>query len=182
MIDALLYAVQGAIWDGGLGYSRDTARLMDGPEPPADAGDVFVSIHQDASKAGGYGRLDEMFGFVLTLSMRLRNIPLDRVGDSLLAVKLARETGFNRRAEALRAYLHENWDLLYTANNYLLEVSPGTGLVWGFSEPPRYHGEEVPMLVGPEWFGGEPDSGEVGLKADLSFGDCRRFQGVAHYV
>jgi hypothetical protein len=182
MIDALLYAVRDCVIGAGYGYNVNTCDVMPDGEPKANCGDIFIAVHQGGSQGGGYGRLDEMFAFNLTLTMRCRGIPKDRVGDSLLAQKVAKSTGFNRRAEQLRAFLHENWFLLYYANNYLVEYSGDQEVVYGFCEPPRYRGQSEPHFVYGGWFSGNPEDEDVGLMAELRFDDCRRFQAIATFV
>jgi hypothetical protein len=142
---------------------------------------VFVAVHQLATRSTADDCLDERYGFALTLTMRVAGVPLDRVGDRLLARSLAETTGFNARADALRALGHMAWGWLQDANNLLLKRSTGTGTVYGFCEPARYRGMDEPRLVGGEWFQAGAE-GDVGLVATLRFEDCRRFQAMATFV
>jgi len=183
MIDALLYAVRDAC-RSRKGY-MDAAHCeivadQDG-QPPARCGDWFLAIHQGAYRSVMDNALDEYFGFNVTLTMR-SDVPVDRMGDQLLAKKIAAAPGpggspsFNQRANFLGAYLHMNWSVIGNANNYLIQLLPEAETVYGFSEPGRFKGMEVPMFVGGVWFASEPGGDEdvLGLKATLRFEDCRR--------
>ncbi len=180
MIDAILYAVRDAIRGAQYGYDHKTCEVMADGHPPPRCGDWFAAVHQGASTSDSDNCLMEYFAFALTLTARVV-ISLDRVGDRLLAKQLARETGFNARAEQLRAFLHMNWGVLQDANNNLFAWSKATTQVNGFCEPARYRGMDVPVLVGGEWFNAEPDAMDVGLKAELRFEDARRLQPIATY-
>lgn len=183
MIDALLFAVRDAIRTGGFGYDYASCELTgsDG-KPPGRCGDWFVSIHQGASTSDMMNALNEYFDFNVTLTARLSNVPLDRIGDQLLATKLADKTGFNRRINALATFLHMDWGVMQEANNNLQKMMPDVLTVYGFSEPAQFAGAETPILVGSEWFSADPDDVDVGLKSSISFVRCRRGpQAIASY-
>lgn len=183
MIDALLDAVVSEIVAAQIGYARPSMiDIRDTGKPIPSCGDIYVAVHELPGKSGGENSLDERFSFGVTLTMRLQGIPLDRIGDKLLAVKLAKSTGFNRRADRLKNLLHMDWNLLKLANNYLVEVNPDAQQVYGFCEPGRYRGREVPVLVGPEWFDAEPTMDEMGLKSELRFDDARRMQALGTFT
>ena len=160
---------------------------MDSGEPPPRCGNFFAAIHDGKPDSGADNQLDERYGFSVTLTMRLA-VPLDRVGDQQMARNIARvplgeRQGFYAKADRLRRFLHMNWTITVltgqtpnSANDNL--AAWATGTVYGFVEPMRFIGMETPKLVGGEWFGGEPDDTDTGMKATLSFGRCRRFQPV----
>lgn len=194
MLDAILFAVRDNLRAQNFGYgSADLCELMDSGMPPSRCGNLFVSVHPGSTNNTGNAstrNLDERFDFSLTLTQRVTGIPLDRVGDQLLASKLARKVGpgnpsFNARLEQLRGWCHMNWRATVTtglpgpnsANDNLIAWAPaGTVSVYGFIEPARYRGAERPTLVGGEWFGADPSAQDLGLKAELRFGDARRMQ------
>ncbi len=190
MIDAILYAWRDAIQGGGFGYDFATCELTSEGRPPARMGDVFVGVHQGAWRSVMDNALDEYFGVNLTLTMRVV-VPLDRVGDQLLAKKIAAAPGpngspsFNARANALASFLHMDWGVMQDQNNWLLTLLPGTQTIYGFSEPARFRGMDEPRIVGGEWFdAGEQGEGSdaMGLVATLRFEDCRRGpQAIAAY-
>lgn len=188
MIDALLHAVRDAIRSGGFDYDARSCEIMDDDHPPPRCGDWFVSVHEGPSSSQMDNALDEYFSFILTLTARVRGVPLDRIGDQLLARKLARRAGpkgapsFNARIEQLRGFLHMNWGVLQDANNNLVALEPDAMNVYGFCEPARYRGADNPVLVGGEWFGAEPEADDVGLKADMRFEDCRRLQAFQTFT
>ena len=181
MIDALLHAVKDAIIAGDFDYGKTACDVRDGGEPPPRCGDKFVAVHQGDSSSDMQNALNELFSYSVTLTMRV-TVPLDRIGDSLLAKKVAREIGFNRRCEALRSFLHMNWTVLGEANTLLCELANDDYLVYGFCEPAMYASMELPQFVGGEWFGAQPDAKDIGLKSELRFERCRRLQALQHFV
>lgn len=153
---------------------------------------MFVSVHSARSHPGSANsrNLDELFDFAVTLTMRV-TVPLDRVGDQLIArnlalVPLGLRQGFNAKLEQLRGFLHMNWTItvlrdqtingtpVSSANDNLAAWTTGT--VYGFVEPARYNGAEIPTLVGGEWMGAEPDAEDFAIKSELRFANARRFQ------
>lgn len=180
MIDALLYSVRDAIRGAGFGYGTAQCDIRDDGQPPPAMGDIFVAVHQGASRSTMKNALNEYFGFNVTLTMRA-TVPYDRIGDQMLARKLAKEVGFNRRAEQLRAFLHQNWGILQDANQYLIDMETNANVVYGFCEAAQYAGMEIPALVGAAWFLAESDE-RTGLKAELRFEDARRLQPIASYT
>lgn len=192
MIDALVYAVRDGIRAAGIGYGVAECEIMDDGRPPPRCGNFFVAIHDGRATSDADNQLNERYEFTVTLTMRVI-VPLDRVGDQQIARNLARvplgeRQGFYARTDRLRALLHMNWKIAVmqgqtpnSANDNLLAwAPPGPGVVYGFCEPMRYTGMEMPKLVGGEWFGADPDATDTGIKAALSFGRCRRFQPVTN--
>ena len=187
MIDALLYAVRDGIRGAGINYGKSECEIMDDGRPPPRCGNFFASVHDGRMTSDADNQLNEWYEFKVTLTMRV-TVPLDRVGDQQLARNVARvplgeRQGFYAKVDRLRGLLHMNWNFVTgvartppSANDYLAAWSTGT--VYGFCEPMRFIGMEMPKLVGGEWFGAEPDAEDVGIKAVLSFGRCRRFQPV----
>lgn len=186
MIDALLFSVRDGIRAAGFGYGVPECDIMDDGHPPERVGNIFVAVHEGQSQSRARRNLDEYFSFAVTLTMRV-SVPVDRVGNSLLASKLARTSGkgqpsFNARMEQLRAYLHMNWALTVmtgqtpaSANDNIIAFTP-SGTVYGFVEPAAYTGRDKPALVGGEWFGSAPDASDVGLICEMRFDGSRRMQ------
>lgn len=186
MIDALLFAVRDGVRSAGFGYGEQTCDIQDDGHPPPACGPIYVAIHEGPSRSTARRNLDEYFAFALTLTMRV-SVPLDRIGNALLASKLARTAGkgqpsFNARMEQLRAYLHMNWTITVvqgqtpnSANDNLAAWTP-SGTVYGFIEPAGYVGRDKPQLVGGEWFGSTPDAADVGLICEMRFEGARRMQ------
>ncbi len=187
MIDALLFAVRDGIRAAGFGYGVPECDILDDGHPPESCGNIYVSVYERASQSNSRRNLDEYFSFAICLTMRIR-VPLGRIGDSLLASKLARTSGkgqpsFNARMEQLRGYLHENWPMTVyfqgatpaSANDNIAAWTPG-GTVYGFTEPARYVGRDKPEIVGGEWFGSDPAAVAEGLKCELRFDGARRMQ------
>lgn len=187
MIDALLYAVRDGIRAAGFNYGSAECEIMDDGRPPPRAGNVFVAVHGGRVSPGGANsrNLDELHDFSVTLTMRVA-IPLDRIGDQLIArnidlVPLGQRQGFNHKLGQLRGYLHMNWGITVltgqtppSANDNISTWATGT--VYGFVEPARCQGAEVPILVGADWMGAEPESEDFAIKSELRFTGARRLQ------
>lgn len=190
MIDALLYAVRDAVRGARIGYGIAECEIMDDGRPPPRCGNFFVAVHGGRSRGtqANDNNLYELYDFTVTLTMRV-TVPLDRVGDQQMARNIAlvphgQRQGFDHKVEQLRSLLHMNWKMTVlqgqtpaSANDNLSAWATGT--VYGFVEPARYVGAEVPRLVGGEWFAAEPDSADVGMIAELPFSGAKRFQPVA---
>ena len=160
---------------------------MDSGQPPARCGNVFAAVHGGKAYPGSANdnNLYELYKFSVTLTMRVA-VPPDRVGDQVIArnlhlVPLAQRQGFNAKVEQLRAFLHMNWNIVViqeqepnSANDNLIEWCDGT--VYGFCEPMRYMGAEVPVLVGGEWMSAKPNATDFALKSELQFDGVKRFQ------
>jgi hypothetical protein len=188
MIDALLFATRNSIRKAGFGYGVAECEIIDPPgKPPPRAGNIFVAVCQLAVTSTSVRNLDELYGFSLVLSMRVA-VPLDRVGDQLLASQLARKAGpgnpsFNARVEQLRSWGHMNWVLMAAANNMLLDIAPPNAEnIYGFVTPAQLRSVETAQLVGPDWFGAEPESGKTGIKAEIRFENSRRMQAETEAV
>lgn len=187
MIDALLFSVRDGIRSQPFGYgSESLCDIQDDGHPPAQCGNIYVAVHEGQSRSTARRNLDEYFAFSITLTMRV-SVPLDRIGNQLLASKLARTWGkgqpsFNARMEQLRGFLHMNWPITVlqnqtppSANDNIANWTQG-GAVYGFIEPAGYTGRDKPELVGGEWFGAAPDAQDAGIKCELRFDGARRMQ------
>lgn len=191
MIDALLYAVRDTIRAAQIGYGYAECEIMEDGKPPPRCGNFFVSIHGGRSRPGqaNDNNLFELFDYSVTLTMRV-SVPLDRVGDRQIALNVnlvpeGQRRGFDHKIEQLRALLHMNWRMVVmqgqnpnSANDNLTSWSPGPSPVYGFSEPARYVGPELPKMVGGEWFNAEPTDGDeqFGIVSEMKFQGAKRFQ------
>ncbi len=187
MMDALLFSVRDGVRASNFGYaSAAECEIMESGQPPERCGNLFVAVHEGISRSTARRNLDEYFDFAVTLTMRV-SVPVDRVGNALLASKLARtankgQPSFNARMEQLRGFLHMNWTITVvqgttpaSANDNIAAWSQ-ENTVYGFVEPAAYTGRDKPELVGGEWFGAAPDAADVGLKCELRFERARRMQ------
>jgi hypothetical protein len=156
-------------------------------KPKPSCGKWFVAVHQGSSTSTMMNALNEYFNYSVTLTMRITE-PLDRFGSVILASQLARtlakETGFNAKADQLRAFLHMNWGILQDANTFLVNAFPGANTVYGFSEPAHFTGEITPEFALADWFDAETTelASQLGLKAELKFEGARRLQAIASFV
>ena len=187
MIDALLYAVRDAIRAASFNYGKAECEIMDDGRPPPRAGNWFVAVHGGVSRPGkaNHRNMHELFDFSVTLTARV-TVPLDRVGDQLIArnlelVPLAQRQGFNAKLEQLDRFLHMNWRITVltgqtpkSANDNI--AAWATGTVYGFAVPAASNGGEMPKLVGAEWMGAEPNSEDFAIKSEIRLSGAERFQ------
>lgn len=171
----------------GLNYDQASCDINDSGQPTPRCGNFYVSIHDGMSRSDADNQLNEWYDFAVTLTMRV-TVSLDQVATAQMSrnisrVPLGERQGFYAKADRLRAFLHMNWTITVlqgqtpaSANDNLAAWSTGT--VYGFVEPMRFQSMENPKLVGGEWFAAEPDAEDMGIKATLQFGRCRRFQPV----
>jgi hypothetical protein len=192
VIDALLYAVRDGIRKAGLNYDQTTCEIMDDGRPPPRCGNFFLSVHDGVIQAKGDNQLDETYNFSTTLTMRLI-VPLDRVGDqqmsrNIVRIPLGERQGFYAKADRIRGLLHMNWGFTVLTNQVPPSANDNlsswaTGTVYGFIEPMRFKGMEMPKLAYADWFQAEPLNDEpMGMKATMSFGGCRRMQSQTQVV
>lgn len=187
MIDALLQAVLDEVLGASLGYDAATFGIQPDGHPPPRMGNVYGALHEGATRSLMDNALDEYFGFSITLTMIVK-APLDRVGDTQLARKLARQKqpggapSFNARVEQLRSLLHMDWGLLQAANTYLTQWASDEVTVYGFAEPARYRGCEQPHLEGGAWLVADPAAENTCLVAEMRFEDARRLQAIGFYT
>lgn len=193
MIDALLYAVRDTVRAANIGYGYADCTINDDGKPVPRCGNWFVSVHGGRTRPGAANdrNLHEVYDFSVTLTGRVVATSMDGLGENMIArnvplrsvadVPLAQRQGFNARVEQLRGLLHMNWRATVlvgqvppSANDNL--AAWATGTVYGFVEPARYQGAEVPVLVGGDWMGAEPDSEDFAVKSELRFSQAKRFQ------
>lgn len=170
-----------------MSYGKMECDINDDGKPIPRCGNWYVSVHGGRSHPGPANErnLYELFDFSVTLTGRV-TVPIDQLGTAMIArnlalVPLAQRQGFNAKVEQLRGFLHMNWKMTVlqqqtppSANDNL--AAWATGTVYGFVEPARYQGAEVPVLMGADWMGAEPDSEDFAIKSELRFTDAKRFQ------
>lgn len=182
MMDAILHAVTSAILGQDFGYGTTACRIMPDGHPAPECGEVFVAVHPGPVRGTMQNAKNDYYDFFVTLTMRVSDVPVDRIGDQRLAKVLARDRGFNRRLEDVASLLHMDWGVLQDANQYLVDNHPDAPLVYGFCEPWICAGIEVPVLVGGEWFWADERARDVGLKSEIRFAQARRLQAIATYT
>lgn len=160
---------------------------MDDGRPPPRCGNYFAAIHGGSSRSIRDNQLYELFGFLITFTMRVVVSP-DRIGDQQIArnvvINLARKQGLDAKVEQLRALLHMNWNFVTQTGrtpksaNDNLSAWAETGTVYGFVEPMRYRGMSQVAMVGNDWFSAEPEEDQTGVKVELRFDDAKRVQPI----
>lgn len=195
MIEALLLAVRDTIRTSGLGWNETNSEIMgDGPsgagQPPPDVGKWFCAIHQGPQSQDMMNAKNTYDSFTLTLTARIDGVPIDRIGNVLLAGQVAssqaRKLNFNARARWLSDILDMDWYGIGDANNWMRKIEPDAPVIYGYCEPAHFTGMSDVQLVTGDWFYAKPpESGGnfyQGIKADLSFEGARRLQPIARYV
>lgn len=182
MIDAILFSVRDITRESPFGYGVPQCDLT-GPDgmPPPRCGSIFVSVYGGDVRNDSVENLDEYFTFFLKLTMRVTIAP-DRVGDQMIAKKLAQKIGFNARCEQLRALFNKNWQVVQRANQTLVELNPQADTIYGFCESPIFGGRDAAQWVGPDWFSADPSSTHFGLVSQLRFDRMRRIQRIGSFV
>lgn len=185
-MDPLLYAVRDFLRGAGWGYDEATCEVRDSGTPPPRCGVWFAAVHQGAVRSTALNCLDEYYDFFVTLTKRVDLS--DRVGQRDLSrddvQKLLVKTGLNNKARQIALGLHMEYGVLQDANDYLVAWNPDVAdLIYGFGEPARYSGTTVEPVYA-DWFGAEASEGNpmMGLKAEISFVDCRRLQALGEFT
>lgn len=185
MIDALLFSVRDEVIAAGFGWDSRTCDIMADGHPPPRAVDWFLAVHQESERGDMMNALNEYYDFTLTLTKALAGTPFDRAGTQLLANTkartLAKETGFNARAQQLKTFLHMNWFVIGRANTLLTEMMEADQFVNGFCEPAHWDDTTLPKPVGGEWFSADPNQKNSGITCEIRFRGARRLQPIATY-
>lgn len=183
-MDALLYAVKDLVLQQDFGWDARTLDVMQDGKPPPKTANWFCAVHQAGERGDMLNALDEYYDFTLTLTLAVSGKPRDRWG-YLLATRqvrtLARESGFNARAQQLKDFLHMNWAVVAQANVLLSEWYAQRYIVYGFAEPAHWAGTEKPEAVGGDWLGADTSAADVAITAEISFEGARRLQAITTY-
>lgn len=153
---ALLLAVRDQI---RTTYTLDEGQcdLMDDGQPPPRAGELFVAVHPAGSWQNAAPEADtylrELFGFHVTVSVKLGHVPVDRKGRAAILDEIL---STNRpgvalvdRCERLAKILHLNYTIMAAANVYLqANDADREPLV----KPPRFEVGVGPMKKSPDWW------------------------------
>lgn len=186
MMDALLNAVVDTVREAGFGWDKINCAVTPDGRPPPRCVDWFLAVHQDGEHGDMQNALDEYYSFMLTLNMVTTKFPRDRLGETAVvsraALTLAKESGFNARAQQLKTFLHMNWFVIFAANNWLLKLYEQANVVNGFAEPAQWDYTDKPALRGGEWLASDPNAQDCVLTAEIRFKDARRLQPMAEYV
>jgi len=185
VIDSLLFAVKEVILASNFGWDSRTMDVMPDGHPRPITANWFLAIHQEQERGDMMNALDEYYAFTLTMTRMLAQVPVDKAGTAILANldvrTLAKETGFNARAQQLKTFLHMNWAVIGRANELLLEMYAAEYVVNGFCEPAHWENTTVPKLVGGEWFSAEAAQANAGITAEIRFADARRLQPITTF-
>jgi len=144
--------------------------------PPSWAGDVWYSVHARgmAGESRSPQNHDRVYGFAVTITVRVNAKPADRIGNALL---LSIDTGLHDRVDAVADFLHGDYGTLHEANAQMRSAqTAGQDTEQGFEEPPLFQGATDPTEQGPMWFGSDPTKGgpaSAGYSVTLNFGGTR---------
>jgi len=143
--------------------------MFDG-QPPAIAGELFVSIHEGEWRCTSAEARDDTIGVYVTITRRVAFVPQDRGRIPLLDAADAVDVW----ADKIASKVHSNYVIMNAANTVL------GGSVNGFIEPLRFKGTMGPSQErGPEWFSSAEESdAPVGVSRTLIFAEARRYQTI----
>jgi len=140
--------------------------------PPAAAGERFIAVHSGDWSNQQKELLDEYFGVLVTVTVRLPRVPADRISQEVIDKA---GVGLEALLEQIRAVVHSSYTLMGLANGHI--AGAGT-TVSGFVEPPIFLNGGTPEDKGPEWFQSESNQVIAGLAQTLTFGMARRCQSL----
>lgn len=178
-LEALCQAVKNHL-QAQLELSDAECDLVAEGQPVPMAGQEFLGIHD-----GGWDGqsldydLDELCRVQVTLTRRIGEYPLDRLGADLI---WKATSGLGPRLRRIITLLHKNYAVMNAANA-LIDAEAGTAQN-GFVTPLWFLGASGPQFRGPEWFYGtlrevgKDVFGMYGISRTLTFGKAQRVQRV----
>ncbi len=169
----------------GLGIDNDMdMQVMPDGMPPPMACTTFIAVWGSGWNNAAYESLDENYTVNVTVSVRTTQCPPDHWG----LVIAEQTTGLYARAEAVRATLHRNYDVVQRADaiiklaceavapgSWLTQVANGGGT--SFEEPLFFKSATGIERKGGSWWWSSNKEQHAGLAITLSFG-TRRTQAV----
>jgi len=154
----------------GLSLDAKTCDEQPDGQPPPNAGQIYVSVHEGSWTNTQDECLDEYCGVNVTVTLRAGFTPQDRKALTL-----------NRRLRVIRAQIraavHNNYTLMNLANTKL--VSDFGHADNGFIEPLRFRNAGKIDVKGPDWFWADADTKGTpasGVACTLVFERARRVQ------
>lgn len=166
---------------GGGGFGDIfCGRRFDGRPPAVARGKFYLAVWSDGSVRSGDSRaqataLDETYGLTVTATVEGVQ-PFDRL--------VERRDELDRLINRVRAIVHRD---VY-ANGVINEANELAGLRRGddygggrvgFVRGLAYLGRDQVQEAGPDWFGGDPERGPVGLRQAARFGGATLIQSLA---
>ena len=173
--DQLKLAI-GTYPNGGLALGQKECEVMFDGEPPPRCGKRFFSVHRGGRENQARHSLDELYAVFVTITLRV-NEPFDALGTNLIEKA---QQGMDDLVDSVRDIVHMNYTLMAAANATILAVATAGNvpLVYGFSEPLMFQGDDAPRIVGPDWFKAQVETTQapIGIAQTLRFGQARRLQ------
>lgn len=189
---ALLKAVRNKIRTGSTATGCLTYNDKDcdigpasGQPPPTMKAPFYVCVHEGKiDPALNYSLFDEYYTVHVTVSIKLRGTPWDRIVQKELYGNDTTNPSLDLRCRQIAALIHtDTVDLnISRAANALSELAaPGVGYAkQGFFEPLRYAGMDQAQERGPAWFHTDISKPEnydlVGFSKTIRFTGARRAQ------
>jgi len=154
----------------GLALDAKSCDEQPDGQPPPNAGQIYVAVHEGSWTNTQDECLDEYCGVNVTVTLKAGFVPKDRT-----ALKLLQRLRLIRAQ--IRAAIHNNYTLMNTAN---LKLTAAFGHATnGFVEPLRFRNAGKPEPKGPDWFFAEADvkiTPTSGIACTLVFERARRVQ------
>lgn len=153
--------------------------VREGPEPPANAGKLFIAIWGGSWQpytAHNHDYFAEQFGVDVCISLRTGSIPTSRFGDVAMADA---RTGALIIGRAVAKAIHCQPNIIIRANNNLGISFPETRN--GFCEPLRWlNSDAQPRRVGSDWWLSSDDKPFAGMALTIRFGEAVRIEEIIH--
>lgn len=152
--------------------------MFDG-QPPPMCGQEFIAVHEgEWDITDDDYDLDETYGVIVTVTRRVGNHPIDKIGSDVLYGSGSKPV--NNRCREIITSLHHNNQYIRLRANDLLNTLTGEG----FITPLRIISPGRAEIKNHAWFhAAPPDSGsgaeQIGVARSLSFTGARRIQGIS---
>lgn len=146
-----------------------TCDETDDGKPTPSAGPVFYGVHPGEWRNSADDSLDETYGVLVTITMRL-DVPWDRAGPELLGKAT---TGLAARCAALRVKVHSSYTLMDLANTLIADPANK------FVEPLRFTDGGRRARRGGDWWIASGKEKYAGYSQTMTFGRARRVQLIS---
>ena len=149
-------------------------------KPPSWAGTLWYGIHAKgfAGNSNSPQYHERLYGFRITVTIRVDAKPKDRLGNALL---MAVDSGLLDRADEIAEWFHGDYTLLALANEKMRSAqAAGVDIDQGFQIPAYFRSASDPDERGPDWFGADPEKGPAaGVSCTLLFDGMTFIRGTA---
>lgn len=153
LMTAIVDRLKLATASGGLAYTVKTCGIAPpNGQPPPSCGPYYVAVHEAMLSDGdSYSTLEEIYNVNVTVTIRLRGTPYDRIIQEEL---YNGPKSLDTRCRQIAALIHQDTHdhrIINAANAIIDPPGPGHA-VQGFVEPLKFAGMDTAREVNPSWF------------------------------